>query len=375
MSYNWQQSDWPCFRYDPSAAQSSLVAFADKAGEVSGLLRGIPERVQLDTLIEVMVSEAVKTSEIEGDVLNRADVMSSIRNHLGVNTPPEPVFDAASRGAGELMVLVRNTWADPLELKTLLFWHRTLFQGSHGITVGVWRTHDEPMQVVSGSVSNPTVHFEAPPSSCVPAEMAGFIHWFQTEALKVVHAPVRAALAHLYFESIHPFEDGNGRIGRAVAEKALAMALGRPALLSLSQAIEAQKKAYYDAIKAAQRSNEVTEWVCYFAHMVLDAQLSALAQVDFVVRKARFFDSFGSRFSERQKKVLNRMLAEGPKGFEGGMNARKYQAITGVSKATATRDLQELAGYGAISPAGSGRNTKYDVNLQAGDPKVVARRF
>ena len=145
-------------------------------------------------------------------------------------------------------------------------------------------------------------------------------------------APVRAAVAHLYFESIHPFEDGNGRIGRAVSEKALAQGWGRPVLLSLSQAIEANKKAYYDTLEKAQKSNEVTEWITYFVETVLTAQTTAEKQVEFILLKTKLFDRYKDQLNDRQNKVVKRMLQEGPQGFTGGMSARKYISLTGVSK-------------------------------------------
>ena len=214
------------------------------------------------------------------------------------------------------------------------------------------------MQVVSGLVGKTKVHFEVPPSPRVPNEMNAFIRWFNStgpggkQAIKL--AAVRAAIAHLYFESIHPFEDGNGRIGRALSEKALSQGLGYPALLSLSKSIEANRKKYYDALKAAQRANEISDWIAYFVHTVLEAQTDAENQIDFVLKKTKFFDHFASQLDERQTKVIRRMLEEGPQGFAGGMNATKYIGITGVSKATATRDLQHLQDIGILRRVGSG---------------------
>jgi Fic family protein len=176
---------------------------------------------------------------------------------------------------------------------------------------------------------------------------------------------VRSAIAHLYFETIHPFEDGNGRIGRAIAEKALSQTIGRPVMLSLSRAIEADKNAYYTALETAQRSNEITPWVTYFIRRTLDAQMEAESQIEFTLKKTKFFDRYKGQLNERQVKVVRRMLEEGPKGFEGGMNARKYMGITKTSKATATRDLQQLLETGAFKLAGKagGRSTGYQVNL------------
>jgi Fic family protein len=172
-----------------------------------------------------------------------------------------------------------------------------------------------------------------------------------------------AAIAHLYFESLHPFDDGNGRIGRAIAEKALSQGLGRPALISLSRTIDADRKAYYTALEYAQQSLEITPWVSYFTRVVLDAQKEADAQINFILQKTKFFDRYKATLSARQRSVIERMLEAGAAGFEGGMNARKYSALTKVSKATATRDLQALAQAGAFVPCGSGRSVRYELNL------------
>jgi Fic family protein len=219
------------------------------------------------------------------------------------------------------------------------------------------------MQVVSGSVVNPIVHFEAPPSDRIQSEMNAFIRWFNETRDSGCKGPVRAALVHLYFESIHPFEDGNGRIGRALSEMALSQQLDRPVVLSLSRTIEAAKNEYYAALQEAQQSNEVTNWIQYFVGVVLDAQIQAQQLVEFILKKSRFFDRFRSEISPRQLKVIRRMLDEGPQGFEGGLNARKYISLTQVSKATATRDLQDLAARGVLIPIGAGRGARYELSL------------
>lgn len=363
MKYNWQQSDWPHFSYKLDHVESSLIAFADKAGQVSGALKALPEDAQTETMLEVMISEAVKTSEIEGEYVSRPDVASSIRNQLGLNLQPDPVGDLAAQGVGELMVDVRQSWDKPLSQRMLFNWHKMLMKGMRGLAVGCWRKHTEPMQVVSGAVGKERVHFEAPGSAEVPAEMKAFISWFNASKTQIAHAPVRAAIAHLYFESIHPFEDGNGRIGRVISEKALSQGLGRPALLSLSRAIQSHKKAYYQALETAQRSNEISDWLAYFIPMVLQAQEQAEATVEHVLKKTRFFDRYRSLLNARQLRVIRRMLESGPEGFEGGMNTRKYVSIAKTSRATASRDLQDLVERGIFSPVGSGRSSRYELKL------------
>ena len=371
MSYNWQLPDWPEFRYDLGVVAGNLMAFADQAGRVAGLLEGLPSGGDTESVLDLMIEEAVRSSAIEGEVLDPEAVRSSIRNRLGLNAVSQPVRNRKADGAGELMVAVRNTFRDPLSVGTLFGWHRMLLGGGPGLQVGHWRTGPDPMRVVSGRIDRPTVHFEAPPSDRVPQEMDRFLTWFNHTAPggpKAIHyAPVRSALAHLWFESIHPFEDGNGRIGRALAEKALSQGLGRPVVLSLSRTLAAGRRAYYDALKAAQRTNEVTAWVAWFVGAVGQAQREAEDQIRFVLRKARFFQRFQADLNERELKVLRRLFEAGPPGFAGGMNARKYIALTGTSKATATRDLQHLVSLGALVAVGGGRSTRYEI----GDEGVV----
>ena len=366
MPYNWQQPDWPEFRYDLSGIEEALFKFAEKTGRASGLLKGLTADAQLEATIEVMVVEAIKTSAIEGELLSRKDVMSSIRKNLGIETG-HLTGDKRAQGTAALMLAVRNSFADSLSEETLFEWHRLIMTGHRHVAAGQWRAHAEPMQVVSGAVGHEQVHFEAPPSSDVPGEMARFIQWFNETApggsKEIRKAAVRSALAHLYFESIHPFEDGNGRIGRALSEKVLSQGLGRPVLLSLSRAIEAKRRDYYDALKGGQQSNEVTSWVTWFVNIVLEAQTQAEELIDFTLKKTRLFDRVRDQLNDRQIQILRRMLEEGPDGFEGGMSAKKYMTITGASKATATRDLQDLAEKKILAPTGGGRSTHYQIKL------------
>jgi Fic family protein len=367
MTYNWQQKDWPEFRYDLSGIDDVLLTFAEKTGRVDGLLKGLPADTQAEAAIDMMVAEAVKTSAIEGEYLSREDVMSSIRRNLGLGGHAKSSGDRRAEGAAALMVDVRDSYAVPLSEAKLFEWHRMIMAGSRRVRSGRWRTHAEPMQVVSGPVGKDKVHFEAPPSSRVPVEMKQFIAWFNETGpggtRELTKPVVRSAVAHLYFESIHPFEDGNGRIGRAISEKALSQGLGRPVLMSLSRAIEAKRKEYYEALKTAQQSNEITPWISWFVDAALEAQMQAEEQIDFTLKKTKIFDRFCDQLNERQLRMLRRMLEEGPKGFEGGMSARKYMSITGASKATATRDLHDLAAQGLLDAFGGGRSARYKLNL------------
>ena len=340
-----------------------LFDFAQRTGRISGVLDGFSEIEQTEAMINLMVSEAIKTSEIEGEYLSRNDVMSSIRRNLGLNPELPLSKDKRVEGITELMLSIRKHFKAPLTEKMLFDWHTMLMKGNVQIQIGQWRTHEEPMQIVSGAISREIVHFEAPPSNKVPSEMKTFITWFNESQKSIKKPIIRSAIAHLYFETIHPFEDGNGRIGRAIAEKALSQNIDRPVLFSLSKSIEGNKNNYYDALKAVQRSNEITDWIRYFVKTVLDAQIDAEQEIEFTLKKTKFFDLHKDSLNERQQKVVRRMLEEGHLGFEGGMNARKYVSITSTSKATATRDLQDLAEKNIFKPIGGGRSTRYEIML------------
>jgi Fic family protein len=363
--YNWQRKDWPNFIFSIETSEEALYAFAEKAGHIGGIWKSIPEDMQMEALVDLMLAEALKTSEIEGEYLSRKDVLSSIKANLGLVNPKTKAKDRKASGIADLMTDVRNSFKEILTKEKLFEWHRMIFGNQEDFDIGKWRSHKEPMQIVSGAAGKQKVHYEAPPSNRVSKEMDRFVSWFNETApggKKEIHkGPVRAAIAHLYFETIHPFEDGNGRIGRALAEKALSQGLGRPVLLSLSRTIEAGRKNYYGALEKAQSSLDITGWINYFVTTVLSAQTQAEEQIEFTLRKVKFFDRFGSQLNKRQLTVIRRMFDEGIKGFEGGMNANKYIGLTKISKATATRDLQELVEKGIFKIVGGGRSSRYDL--------------
>jgi Fic family protein len=222
------------------------------------------------------------------------------------------------------------------------------------------------MQVVSGRVDAPTVHFEAPPSNQVPSEMKRFLAWFnQTVPTGPdrLSALTRAGLAHLHFESIHPFEDGNGRLGRAIAEKAMAQSFGQPLIIALAATILAHQKRYYDALELANKDNDATEWLTWFAGIAVEAQQRTLKQVEFLIAKTKLLDRLRGEINERQLKALLRMLKEGPEGFKGGLSASNYITITGASPATTTRDLADLVDKGALCRTGERKHARYRLNL------------
>ena len=367
MTYNWQQSDWPHFKYDQKGIEDTLFSFAERAGRVAGLLKGLTDDIHTETIIGMMVAEALKTSQIEGEYLNRIDVISSIQKNMGLVPEKQQVSDKRAQGIAELMIDVRESYARKLTKAKLFSWHKMVMQGTSRVKAGAWRTHKDAMQIVSGAYGKEKVHFEAPPSKQIPQEMKSFISWFNDTGRRgkreIKNPVIRSAIAHLYFESIHPFEDGNGRIGRALSDKALLQGFEGPILLSLSKTIESKKKDYYNALKVAQLSNEITRWLVYFSGIALQAQTEAEGEIEFTLKKTKFFDRFESELNPRQLKVIRRIFAEGSKGFTGGMNAKKYISITGTSKATATRDLQDLVHRGIFVSAGAGRSTRYEVDL------------
>ncbi|MGE0423411.1 MAG: Fic family protein [Reyranellaceae bacterium] len=367
MKWNWERSDWPVFRYKAAALEPLERTFLLRSGEFIGASRHIGADDQEALKIELISDEAIKTSEIEGELLNRDSVQSSIIHQFGLRTG-EARGRPAERGIAEMMVDVYRTFEAPLTRKVLFRWHEMLLGGDRTVgIVGGYRRHAEPMQVVSGPDYKRTVHFEAPPSSRVIAEMKAFVQWFNDTGPngRQPLAPLtRASLAHLYFASIHPFEDGNGRIARVIAEKALAQALGRPSLVALSYTIERGRKRYYAALERNNKGGDITDWMTYFASTILEAQANTLRRVEFFLAKTKFYDRLRGALNPRQEKAVGRMFREGIDGFKGGMSAEKYIAITEASRATATRDLLDMVAKGALTRTGALRHTRYHLKLQ-----------
>lgn len=332
-----------------------------------GTLAHLDEEERQGLTLSLMAQEAVDSSAIEGEILDRASVQSSVARHLGLKTDQRRA-NAAEAGAAELMASLYQDYRAPLSHATLFQWHAMLMNGRRDLAdIGRYRTHDDPMQIVSGTLHAPKVHFEAPPSADVPDEMTAFIDWFNTSApdgSAPVSVLVRAGIAHLWFESIHPFEDGNGRLGRAVAEKALAQCLDAPAITALAEIIQRNRKAYYEHLHRASLSNQIDVWLNWFADIAVAAQQRTIERVQFLIAKSRLFDRLQGQINPRQEKALLRMFAEGPDGFRGGLSAANYRTITDAASATATRDLAELAALGALRKEGELRHTRYYLSIR-----------
>jgi Fic family protein len=366
MCWNWQQPDWPQFTWQKPRLAQAEQQFLVGAGIFVGAAKHLNGDEREQITIEAISTEAVTTSEIEGEILDRASVQSSIRRQFGLQTDNRRV-GPAEQGIAEMMVNLYRTFAAPLSNEMLFAWHGMLVTGRRDLRdVGRYRTGADPMQVVSEAIYEPKVHFEAPPSSRVKSEMQRFIAWFNLTGPggpEPLPALTRAGIAHLYFESIHPFEDGNGRIGRALAEKSLGQSLGQPTLIALAATILAKRKSYYEALEAANKKNEITAWLAWFAGTAIEAQRRTTALVEFLIDKAKLLDRLRGQLNQRQQKALLRMLREGPNGFVGGLSAGKYATIAGASPATATRDLVELVTLGALVRTGERKHTRYQLAI------------
>lgn len=365
--WNWQSKEWPNFFYNENELKALELQFSKNVGTVSGSFKYVSDDEKELLIIELLSNEALKTSEIEGEFLDRDSIQSSIKKNLGLHVDKKKIAPA-EYGISEMMVDLYRNYHKPLTHEQLFDWHKMLTNGRRDLTdVGTYRTHEDAMQVVSGRLDKPTVHFEAPPSEDMQNEMEQFITWFNRFHLEEPDALlpiVKAGITHLYFVSIHPFEDGNGRIARALAEKSISLSIGQSALISLSKTIEANKKSYYDALEHNNKTCDVTDWLCYFGQTILDAQEDTLKLIDFIIDKAKFFDRFSNQINERQLKVVNRLFAAGPQGFVGGLSAENYTRIAKTSASTATRDLKDLLDKKVLIKTGALKGTRYWLNIK-----------
>jgi Fic family protein len=375
MRWNWQLSDWPNFGFDPTRLRAAEERFLKGSGVVVGTMHHLDGDARQGLVIELISQEMVESSAIEGEVLDRASVQSSIARQLGF-VADKRRSNPAEAGAAELMADLYRRYAEPITDNLLFDWHRMLMNGRRDLAdIGAYRTHADPMQIVSGVLYAPRVHFEAPPSDRVPAEMERFIAWFNDSSPRgtaPLPAITRAAIAHLWFETIHPFEDGNGRLGRAIAEKALAQSLEAPTLTALAATIHRRKKAYYAELQRANQSNQINHWMSWFSDIVLEAQGRTIETINFLIEKTRLLDRLKGKINPRQEKALIRMMAEGLDGFTGGLSAQNYRTITDATSATATRDLANLVDLGALERVGERRYARYHLKIPtAMSPAIV----
>lgn len=362
MPWNWELSDWPKFRYDPSNIIQMEKKFLLGVGGASAYLKTIEAEEYNRFIVEILSSEGLESSKIEGEILDRESLQSSIKQQFGLQNVVKRGADKETRMA-RILCDVYESFDKPLTHEMLWLWHATLFKGLFNIEdCGKYRTHAEPMQIVSNRLGSERVFFEAPPSAKVFDEMTDFIDWFNsTNGSGSILG--RAAIAHVYFESIHPFEDGNGRIGRILVEKILSQGVGRPVLIAISKKLEKRKKGYYAELEKCNRKLDVQDWVEFFSSVVLEAHEESMDLLYFLIKKAKMLNALTEQINPRQMKVLLRMFAEGLNGFKGGLSAENYIAITKTTRATATRDLTDLVKKGALVKMGELRHTRYRLNL------------
>ena len=370
----WQSQSWPTFPYDEQALAAPLARARLAQGRLLGKAEAVGAHGFASALRELWTGEAVATAEIEGETLNVDAVRSSVARRLGIASSFAAAVPRHIEGLLDVMEDAAARWDSPLTEERLCTWQAALFptgySGLRRIEVGRFRSHPEPMQVVSGPMGHETVHYEAPPSAAVRAEMRSFFDWFNRTRQVTAGGPadglVRAGLAHLWFEAIHPFEDGNGRIGRAVLDMALAQdaRLGHR-LHGLSQEFRDRQSEYYDRLNHAQRgSSDTTSWLLWLLDAFEASCSRGAALIDESVARARFWNEHKDiALTERQRKALNRMLEAGPGRFEGGMTARKYAALTKTSGPTATRELVDLVQKDLLVPRGEGRSRRYELTI------------
>lgn len=364
--YLWQHKNWTAFRWDASALLAPLGECRRLQGRLLEKVQGLGFELETEAEADVLVEEAVQTSAIEGERLDEKAVRSSVARRLGLPSAGLPVSRDAD-GLVSVLLDATQHYDKELSADRLKGWQAALFptgySGMNRIIAGQWRG-PEPMRVVSGPLGREMVHFEAPPVERVDAEMRQFLSWWQVSH-GATEGILRAALAHLWFLTIHPFEDGNGRIARALTDMALAQDEGEQRrFYSLSSRIMAEREAYYDILERTQKGNgEVTGWLLWFLGCMTRSLERSEKLLQNVLTKGEFWRRYSAvPLSERQRKVINRLLDAGPGGFTGGLSTRKYASMAGVSRATAFREIAQLLACGMIRQnPGSGRNVSYDL--------------
>lgn len=362
--YIWQSPDWPQFHYDLAALARPLADVTHAQGRLLGRLADVGTALRDEASLTALTEDVVKTSEIEGERLNADSVRSSLARRLGVDIGALAPVDRHVEGVVEMVLDATGRCNEPLSKERLFGWHGALFptgySGMSQLCVAAWRDDAKgAMQVVSGPYGRQRVHFEAPPANRLEPEVARFIEWANTD---LTDAPVlKAGLAHLWFVTLHPFDDGNGRIARAIGDLLLSRADGSPQrFYSLSAQIQRERKDYYDILERTQKGSlDITEWLAWFLDALLWAVQNAQHTLDAVLAKARFWQRWGATpMNERQTKLLNRLLD----GFDGKLTSSKWAAIAKCSADTALRDINELVALGVLRKSGAGgRSTSYEL--------------
>ena len=360
--YIWQYPEWPSFTWNDSRLIALLSEVRNLEGKIQGMMGGLGFDVQSMTALNVMTEDVLRSNEIEGVILNSDKVRSSIARHLGIDTAGLPQPDHYTEGVVQIMMDAVTNCNKPLTPERLFNWHAALFptgrSGMYPITVGAYRTGGEPMQIVSGAMGKEKVHYEAPPSDVVPDMMTDFLRWINSD--NTVTDPVlKAAVAHLWFVAIHPFDDGNGRLTRTITDMQLAKADGFPLrFYSMSAEILREKKTYYEILEhTTGNSTDITEWLEWFLNTMKSSILRAEETVKRVVSKSSFWQRHREiPMNERQVKVVN-MIWD---GFTGKLTSSKWAKITKTSQATALRDITDLIEKGIlIAAADGGRSSNY----------------
>lgn len=360
----WQQPDWPKFTFDRNEVAPVLSRARSTQSRVLGKAHALGMANLGTALAEIWVEEASATARIEGEKLDLNAVRSSVARRLGMASAG--TVSRSVEGLIDLMDDATRHWREPLTAERLCGWQAALFPtgftGVKKIKSGALRTHATPMQIVSGPIGREKVHFEAPPSRRLPRELGAFLDWFQSSHDSPVDGLLRVGTAHLWFETLHPFEDGNGRVARAVIDLALAQdAKMDQRIYSVSRRLAEHRSEYYAELNVASRGGlDITRWLTWFVEQFEAACRSSETVIDLSLAKARFWLEHGQApLNERQRKAVNRILDAGPGGFEGGMSTEKYGHLVRVSRATAYRDLEELVRHGLLTQAGVGRGTRY----------------
>jgi len=372
MPYVHELASWPNFRWDEKLIGQKLGPVRHHQGRLLGRMEALGFDLQTEAALQTLTENVVKSSEIEGEILDRDQVRSSIARRLGLEDGGLGPVDRNVEGVVEMMLDATESWSKPLTADRLFGWHAALFPtgrtGMNKITVGAWRTEEAgPMQVVSGYAGKERVHFEAPKATRLEHEMAAFLEWF--EAKQDIDLVLKAAIAHLWFVTIHPFEDGNGRIARAIADMALARSEGTSQrFYSMSSQIRQERKDYYDILERTQKGDlEITAWLDWFLACLNRAFAGADLTLASILSKARFWDAIkGEALNERQQTMLNKLLD----GFRGNLTSSKWAILTKVSQDTASRDIDDLVKRNVLSKdAGGGRSTSYSLVM----PPVTRR--